>query len=95
MAPFPFGPALTYSALFQVLTDEHGCTASILSIAGEMHDADGTPTPAVYLFKRTNAAGQQMHAVITVYEESDYVMPTTLRSVCRALDLLDEFLSYL
>ena len=35
---------------------------------GEMIDADGTPTPALFVFERTDADAGHLHAVVHVYD---------------------------
>ena len=54
---------------------------------GELADSDGTPTPALFLFERTNEAGHQRHAIVHVYEPTLPVSTAIVRSTCQALGL--------
>jgi hypothetical protein len=79
---------LTFGRLSQILQSRYGCDRMMLSPVGDMEDSDGTPTPALYAFVRV-VNGQQVEAIVHVYEETLPVMDDMLRHVCDRL-LTDE-----
>jgi hypothetical protein len=71
---------------FRQLLESMGCSCAVMSTYGEMTDTDGTPTPALFLFERTDA-GVARHAIVHIYEPSLPMAVGTIHSVCAALGI--------
>ena len=60
----------------------------MMATYGEMTDIDGTPTPALFVFERTDTdAGHLHHAIVHVYDPEIPMAPSIVRSTCAALEL--------
>ncbi len=80
---------LTFGRLCHILENRLQCTKLRLIPPGELHDTDGTPTPAVYAFVRI-VEGVQFEVILDVYDENQPVMEDTLRYVRDRLKITDE-----
>ena len=89
MPAFPFGhAALTYRQLFELLRTKYKCTLVVIAKPGELQDSDGTPACGLMECNR-EAGGRVIQRAIPFYDEDELVMPTTLGSIFRTLDIED------
>ena len=82
MQPFPL---LTFPQ-FRAVLESCECRCIRMAEFGEMTEADGAPTPALYALERGEGDGLK-YAVIHIWDDAHPVPPEMIRSVCAALDL--------